>query len=272
MKRGRFWRWLGFFALSLVLFGVFLFVFAPADYFAHGVGLVSRGAVTVQQSSGTFWRGSGTLALARATAHDAAQPLGQVQWIIRPWQLFTGSIVVELQFAGHDTEARATVGVGLRHHTLDNVAIVAPVGYIAPFYPAAGLMGLSGRLRVTAATLEISKEALQGSAELLWEGAASRLLPIAPIGDYKLQVSSQGKRADLRLSTVQGVLQIAGQGEWRLFEDGTLRVQGTIAPSAPQPALEPFLNTFGPPQADGRRSFTFETRLMSLQPAALFPF
>lgn len=270
MKRGSFWRWLGLISLGLVIYGVFLFLFAPADYFARGVALLSRGTVTVQQPTGTFWRGRGTLALARRGAPGAGESLGQVQWTARPWQLVAGSFAIELQFAGNDTEARATVALGLRRHTLNNVAIVAPVSYFTPLYPAATLMGLSGRIRITAASLEISKEALQGSVELLWENAASRLLQIAPLGNYKLQVSGQGKRADLRLNTVQGVLQIAGQGEWRWFEDGTLRLQGTIAPSAPQPALDPFLTTFGPPQADGRRSFTFETQLMPLRSETFF--
>ena len=59
MKRGSFWRWLGLIVLGLVLYGALLCVFAPADYFARGLALLSRGAFTVQQPSGTFWRGSG---------------------------------------------------------------------------------------------------------------------------------------------------------------------------------------------------------------------
>lgn len=271
MKLDPFWRWLGLIALGVVLYGAFLLVFAPAEYFARGVALASGGAVTVREPRGTFWRGRGTLASARPAVEIAA-PLGQLQWTIQPWRLLTGSFVVELQFTGGDAEARATVALGLRRHALDNVAIVAPVGYFTPLYPAATLMGLSGRIRITAATLEISKEALQGSAELLWESAASRLLPLPQAGDYVVQVTGQGKRAGLQIKTLQGVLQVAAQGEWRVLEDGALRLQGTIAASPPQPALEPILNSIGPPQADGRRSFTYETQMTPLRPDTLFPF
>jgi general secretion pathway protein N len=122
-------------------------------------------------------------------------------------------------------------------------------------------MGLAGRLRLTASSFEMRPDELQGSATLRWEGAASRLLPITQTGDYQLLVTGNGKRARLQLSTAQGVLQVDGEGEWRALEDGALRVQGTIAPSTPQPALDPILGALGAPRPDGRRNFNYQTRL-----------
>lgn len=49
MKRGHFWRWLGITVLGLVLYVVFLLVFAPADYVARAVTYFSRNTLVLQQ-------------------------------------------------------------------------------------------------------------------------------------------------------------------------------------------------------------------------------
>lgn len=271
MKRGPFWRWLGLAALALGFYSVFLLAFAPADYLARSVMFLSRGAVILQQPNGTFWRGSGTFALG-PIAPTSAQPLGKVQWTVKPWHLLTGSVVIELKLIGDETDVQGTLGFSLRRYAVYDVVAVAPVRLVAAVYPAASAMGLSGRLRFTSAALEITKDAWQGSGELLWDGAASRLLPITQTGHYKMQLDAAGKRANIRLSTLQGVLQVEAQGEWRALEDGVLRLQGTVAAAPLQPALEPVLNSIGSPQADGRRSFTYETQLIPLHADALFLF
>ena len=272
MKRGHFWRWLGITVLGLVLYLVFLLVFAPADYVARAVTYFSRNTLVLQQPVGTLWHGSGVLVFGRTDLPSPSlPPSGQVQWAIHPWKLLTASLVTDLQFTGEETDVRGTLDLGLRRHILRDVVASAPVSSVASFYPAAAAIGLGGRIRVTTTTFEIRKESVHGTVELLWENAASRLLPITPVGDYKLQLVGQEKRISLRLGTVQGLLQIAADGEWRLLEDGTLRFQGTLASATPQPALEPLLNAIGPLQSDGRRSFSYDTRLTPFKAAALFP-
>ncbi len=268
MKKRPVWRWLGYAALGLLLYTLFLLVFAPADYFVRGVAVLSRRTLNIQQADGTLWRGRGTL----VSANGSAPVLGQVQWVVHPWALLTGSIGAELQFTGNDCEVRANADFGLRRHILRDVVIVAPATVVTQLFPLVGTMGLGGHLRVNAPMIELRKDALQGSAELLWENAASQLLPVNPAGSYKLQANGEGKRLALIITTVQGTLQVAAQGSWNLLDDGALKLQGSLAAAGSQPALEPLLNSIGPAQADGRHTFNYETQYAPFQPATLFPF
>lgn len=264
-RKNSLWHWLGYAALALTLYALFLIVFAPADYFARSVAALTRNAVIIQHPSGSFWRGSGTLLLTNAAS------TGRIQWSLQPWRIVMGSIGAELQLNNDDTDVRATVELGLRRHVLRDVTAAAPVHVIAKFVPLVDAMGFSGRVRLTAPSIALSKEELQGSGELLWEDAATRMFPLNPAGSYNVQFTGQGKRATLSIGTVQGALRITGQGEWRPFEDGILKLQGNIALSSPQPALEPMLSALGPAQADGSRAFNYEMPLTTLQPAILFP-
>jgi general secretion pathway protein N len=258
-------RWLGYAGLGLGLYLLFLLVFAPADYLARAIAQASGRAITIQQPAGTLWRGSGTLTIATASA----QPFGQIRWTLQPWKLITGSLVAHLEFTGTDIEARASAELGLRRHRLRDVLATAPATIAGELVPLAQAMGLNGRLRLNAASIEIGKDALAGSAELLWENAASQLLPANPAGSYRFLFSGEAKRLDLTVTTTEGALEIAAQGHWNALDDGVLKLQGTLAARAPQ--LEPFLAAIGTPQADGRRAFTYDLKLPPLRTEALFP-
>ena len=266
MKRS---AWIGLIVLALLLYGAFLIVFAPATYFVKTVNSLGAGTLALQQPTGTFWNGGADATISRGTA---APIVGQLHWTIHPSRLFVGVVGVDLRFDGAEVQMQTALDFGLRHHTLKNTTVVAPTSIAGLFYPPADFMELSGQFRLAIPAVEISKTGVSGSAELLWNNAASRLLPLQPAGDYKLQINAQETRADLRLSTLQGMLQVNGQGEWRFIGDGALRVQGNIATTSPQPTLDPLLNTIAPVQPDGKHAFTSEVRLRPLQPAALFIF
>jgi len=265
VTRASFSRWAGYAALGLALYLLCLLVFAPADYFARGVTRLTRGALIIQQPAGTLWHGNGALVV----ASTSPQPLGQIRWRLQPWKILTGSIGAEFQLDGPDIDARAAVDVGLRRHVLRDVVAQAPASSVMQFFPAAQTMGLGGRLRLTATEVEIGKDVLNGSAELSWENAASPLLPVKSAGDYTVQLRGEGKQLGLMVATTRGALQVAAQGAWKLFEDGALELQGSLATTTP--ALEEFVRAIGPAQSDGRHGFAYTWRGRPVQTAALFP-
>jgi general secretion pathway protein N len=260
MKRRRVWRWIALGFAGLLLYAILLLVFMPAEYFARIVNALNND-IALQQASGTLWQGRALLANKRA---GAAQ-IGQIRWNIHTWQLLGGALVADLEFSGGGMEGRGTIQAGLRRYLLQGVSATASAPTLSRFYPAANLAGLSGRLQLTADTLEIGQNDVRGSAELIWSDAASRLVPVEKIGTYRLQMTGQGKQVAFVISTVQGVLRIGGKGEWRLFEDGMLRLSGDISPTSAQPSLEPLLNSIGPVRPDGARAFKFETRLTPIK-------
>jgi hypothetical protein len=259
MKRGRVWRWIALSFAGLLLYSILLLVFMPAEYFARAVNALGED-IALQQASGTLWQGQALLTVKRG-----APQVGQIRWNILPWRLLGGALVADLAFSGSGMECRGTIVVGLRRYLLQGVSATAPAPVLSRFYPAANVVGLSGRLELTADTLEIQQNDVRGSAELIWSDAASRLVPVEKIGTYRLQMTGQGKQVALVISTIRGVLRINGNGEWRLFDDGLLRVNGDISPTSPQPSLEPMLNSIGPLRSDGARVFKFETRLAPIK-------
>lgn len=256
MTSRRVWRWIALAVAGLLLYAILLFVFMPAEYVAKAVNAINKD-VSLQQPTGTLWQGSAVLTVKRANPVQK----GQLHWNIHPWRLFGGVLAADLKYAGNGIEGRGTIEAGLRRYLLQGISATATAPVLSKFYPAARLAGLSGRLQLTADTLEIEQDDVRGSAEVVWSDAASRLVPIKNIGTYRLQIVGQGKHVDLAISTVQGVLQVGGKGEWGLFSDGMLRVSGDISPTSPQPSLEPLLSSIGPVQPGGARAFKFETRL-----------
>jgi hypothetical protein len=256
MKLGRVWRWVALAVAGLLLYAFLLVVFMPAEYLARAVNALNNN-VALQRPSGSIWEGSAVLVGKRG----AEKRLGQIRWKIHPWRVFTGAFVADVDFSGNGIEGRGTFEARPQRYILQKVTASAPAPMLSQFYPPASLAGLSGRLQLSAETLEIEQNEIHGDAELVWSDAASRLLPVEKIGTYRLQLTGEGKRIALAVSTVQGVLQIAGKGEWRLFDDGMMRLNGSVSPNSPLPALEPMLSAIGPAQMGGARAFNFETRL-----------
>jgi general secretion pathway protein N len=249
-------RWVALIVAGLLLYAILLVVFMPAEYLARIVNSQNNDIVLLQPT-GSLWEGTAILVGKRGTARR----IGQIRWKIYPWRAFGGALVADLDFSGNGIEFRGTLAARPHSYTLQRVTANAPAPTLSQFYPAANLAGLSGQLQFSADALELEHSDIRGGAELTWTDAASRLVPIEKIGTYRLQLTGEGKHVALNVSTVQGVLQIGGKGEWRLFGDGMLRMNGNISPKSPQPALEPILNSIGPLQASGERLFSFETRL-----------
>lgn len=260
------WKWMAIGTIGVVLYLLFLLVSAPADFFTGRMALLTNNAVILQQAEGSLWRGNAALQLPRLDP----QPLGRLHWTLHPLRLFTGQLGAELALSGNDIDARAVVSASRGRYTLRDTSASIPPKLLALLFPLADVLGLSGQFRLSATTLELDRQSLVGDAEIIWSNAASRLLPLNETGEYRLRVSAKGKRATLTLSTVRGPLQIVGQGEWRLLEDGVFNLQGSITPSPPQPALDPLLNAIGPAQANGARAFNIETRMRPLDTSQLF--
>jgi hypothetical protein len=256
MKRGRFWRWAALIVAGLFLYAVLLVVSLPAEYVARAVHTFNND-VLLQQTFGSAWNGGAMLVGKRN-----GKQLGQLRWKIHPWRLFTGTLTADIEFSGNAIDARAAVDAGLHKYRLSHVTASAPAATLSQFYPAIALAGISGQLLFNAESIELNASDIRGAGELVWTDAATRLIPLDKIGTYRLTLTGQGDHIAMLLSTTQGALRAAGNGEWRLFADGMLRVNGTLSPASPEPVLDSLLNAIGPAQADGAHRFSFETRVL----------
>jgi len=102
-----------------------------------------------------------------------------------------------------------------------------------------------GSLRVKAESLEIGKASVRGAASAEWIDAGLSGLQAPRLGDYRLQITASGDRAELKLATLRGDLRLSGEGEWRLARPRVVQLRGTAEAAAERKDLEPLLRLMG---------------------------
>ena len=65
------------------------------------------------------------------------------------------------------------------------------------------------------------------------------------LGDYRLQITGNGERAEMKLATLRGDLRLTGTGEWRAAQPRVVQLRGTAEASAERKDLEPLLQMLG---------------------------
>jgi len=193
-------------ALSLLaMLGVRL----PAAWLAAPLEAWSAGEVRLANVNGTVWQGSGELWV-RDPARQGWRPWRALRWALRGEALWRGewrveSDLGELAFADWQWVWRG-------------VDTPVPAALLARRLPGAlGKMDWQGDVRLVAGEWRCPPTRLHactGSAELRWDNLASPLLPLAPLGSYRLAVTADGGPARLTVATHAGPLRLSGQGEW----------------------------------------------------------
>ena len=247
------WNW----AISGVCVGllVALVVFAPARWLAQWVHSASGQRLNFVAPRGTVWQGSAQLMVAGSEgSRDAAMLPGLTTWRILPgW----GGVSVHFK-----ADCCAQKALQL---------FVAPVGWGGvkvsisdgqTQWPAALLTGLGtpwntlrpeGQLLVITQGLRVEwvdgTQNLYGRLQLDANEISSSLSTLQPIGSYRLALQG-GARPTLKLDTLEGSLQLTGEGQWI---NQRLQFNG-VASALPDrmDALSNLLNIIG--RRDGARA------------------
>ena len=246
------WRWAAVGAVLGLL--ATLVLFAPARWLSGALADATQGHLLLAAPAGTVWNGTAQLVLTGgAGSSDAAALPDRLRWRLRPtWD----GLSLQLQAPCCTPEPGA-----LRVHLKRGGAriVVADSG---SRWPAALLAGLGTpwntlkpqgdlALATKGLTVEIAQGrlVLAGSAQLDALGMSSQLSPLRPMGSYRL-VLAGGELPTLGLQTLEGALQLTGQGRWvgsRLRFDG----EASAAPDR-EAALSNLLNIIG--RRSGARS------------------
>ena len=244
------WFWAGA-GLALGLAGSAL-ALAPAHWMQSLWQNAGVAALQLDETQGSLWSGSGALTL-RAGSGEAVQLPGRVQWRLRPawdglelqwqadcclqrpwrWSLqpHWGGARLRADDADSQWPASWLNGLGTPWNTLH------PEGQLSLHTDGLSLDWTAQRLHVDG---RVQVDALH---------MASRLSTLRPLGSYRVQLQG-GATPSLQLNTLEGALQLSGQGEW---VGGRLRFRGEAsARPEQQEALANLLNILG--QRDGARS------------------
>lgn len=243
------WVWAGLGACA----GLFLalLIWAPATWLAWGVAQASQSRVVLQSARGSVWNGSAQLLLSGGEGSRDAQALpGRVQWKIQP-----GWLSVKLSFNADCCMTEPThwvaraEGTSLHLSTADHRSqwpAVLLSGLGAPWNSLQATGQLTLQTQGLALQWAAGRLLLQGQVELQAVQMASRLSTLKPMGSYRIVLRGTpggSPTPDLSLSTLEGPLQLTGQGQW---VGARLRFTGEAsAEEGSESALTNLLNIIG---------------------------
>lgn len=221
---------------------IFLVANLPASWAGVVLERASGGALVLGDAQGTAWKGRGALGLRSAGAY---RRLADLQWRCNPLGALGGRLTVVLSGSGRDAQLRAGISLGRAGASFQNVDATAPATIVEQIFPAAAFAKPEGRLRVQSDSLEIGDGRARGAATIEWLDAGLGGFQVTRLGDYRLQLTASGERADLRLATPRGDLRLNGQGEWRAAQPRLLQLRGTAEAAAGRKDLEPLMRALG---------------------------
>jgi general secretion pathway protein N len=234
---------------------------APASWLDGIIRQASEGRLRMTDTQGGLWNGSGRLVLANIDSTDAGrdQPSddslisgvqipGRCNWQLNPWPLFLAQLDIRLKLE-HMKETVSIKGnrqklVGsagsfdLPQIRMDRLG--SPWNTIQP----------SGALSVRWEPFQVDQGKFIGKAVVTVAQAASALSNVRPLGSYRIDIDSNGQKAQISISTLNGPLQLDGQGDWTLR--GGLKFLAYAKATAEQLKLQPLLSLLG--KRDGDRT------------------
>lgn len=245
------WRW----ALAGACLGgaAALVGYAPAYWLANGLAWATQGQLQLREPRGTVWNGSAQWVLTGGNASRDQMALpGRVSWQMRP-----GLTALAMRWNADCCMAQP---LPIRIQPRWGGATITLATHQSQ-WPAALLAGLGtpwntiqpqGQLLLKTQNLSLALNAgrlqVGGSADLDVMAVTSRLSTIQPLGSYRVRIEG-GDMTSLQLSTLDGALQLQGQGQW---VGQRLRFQGEAwAAEGREAALANLLTMIG--QRSGKR-------------------
>lgn len=201
------WQLIGF---GLGVYALGLVASAPATLIDANLLNRTQGRLGLVEARGTLWSGTGQIELRDANRRNAIAR--HVAWRMRPAYLLQGQLRYEVGF--DHAPKRFSVAILPSRIELPEAEINLPAGALALAVPKLAPLELTGELTLRVARLGIDRGAPRGNATLQWRAAGSALSPVAPLGDYELHLEGDGSVLRASLRTLQGPLQLTGQGAW----------------------------------------------------------
>jgi general secretion pathway protein N len=235
-------------------------VLAPAIWLAQAVNAASLGRVQLRQASGSLWNGSAQWVLtAGARASDIQALPGAVHWRLRP-QWGTQGPGLSLQVSADcctssPLSLQWLPGQGGGDITLADGQSRWPAELLTGLGAPWNTLQAQGWIRVNSqqAQLHSSPQGWRMGGQLRLQAldVSVRLSTLRPLGSYQLDVQG-GARTTLSLTTLNGRLQLSGQGHWQGQGQGLVFSGEASAEPEHEAALNNLLNLMG--QRQGSRS------------------
>lgn len=198
---------LGSFAAALL---ATLIALAPATLIDSQLARATDGRLRLAGAQGTLWSGAGWIEV-----RDPAGRAGvarRVAWRVLPESLLHARLMADVEL---DQGAKPfPLALSPSRVEIANVGITLPAAALALGVPKLAPLRLTGEIRLSISQLSLERGRLAGDATLQWRAAGSALTPVSPLGEYELSLKAAGAAVHATLRTLEGPLQIDGEGSW----------------------------------------------------------
>ena len=242
-------------ALAGALFGGLLSLawHVPAAWLGNALSQATQGRVLLQEAQGSVWTGSAWVVLTAGPGASSAQALpSRLRWEVRPQ--WSGDWRVQLHadcclaqaWTWHFTPSLS--GLALR---LSDTPLRLPAHLLSGLGTPWNTVQPQGQLTLQSRQLQLTWSSAQqlqftGELSLQLDNLSSQLTTLRPMGSYRVSLQGQ-PQPTVRLTTLEGRLQLHGQGTWVAHR---LQFQGEAHAATPadEPVLTHLLSVLGPRQ------------------------
>jgi len=238
------WRLIG---LGLAAYTLVLIAAAPATLIDARLEQASAGRLRLAEASGTLWSGTGQIEIRDANRHSGIAK--SIAWRVRPAYLLLGKLRYEVAL-DHATQ-HFPVTISLSRIEVADADINLPAEALGLGVAKLAPLGLSGDMLLHVARLAFRRGSVQGNATLQWRGAGSAYTRVSPLGDYELRLEGSGTAVQASLRTLQGPLQLDGQGSWASGRNPVFQGNARVPPQQLQ-QLAPLLRMIAIDRGEGR--------------------
>jgi general secretion pathway protein N len=201
------WQLLG---IGLGVYALALIAAAPATLIDAGLEQATEGKLRLAEARGTIWSGAGLLDIRDSNRRSGVAK--SIAWRVLPTYLLLGQLRCDVVL--DQTARRFPVTLSMQRFELADADINLPAASLGLGVPKLAPLGLTGDVLLHIARLSIGRDTIQGNATLQWKAAGSAYAPVSPLGDYELRFEGEGTTVRAALRTLQGPLQLDGQGSW----------------------------------------------------------
>jgi len=240
------------FAIGLAAYALALIASAPASLIDAGLRHITDSRLRLAATQGTLWSGSGQFEI-----RDSNRVTGisrNMDWRIKLSALPRGQLIYEIDFG--QSRHPFLVTLSPFRIALTDTDIDLPAAALALGSPRLAALNLTGDILLHIDSLSIGREQTLGKLSLQWRNAGSAYTPISPLGDYELNLDSDGKTIQALLHTLDGPLQLDGKGSWANGGNPDLRAVASIPPQHQQ-QLGPLLRMIATERDAGNFEFQF---------------
>lgn len=241
-------------ALAGALFGGLLSLVwhVPAAWLGNALSQATQGRVLLQEAQGSVWEGSALVVLSAGPGATSAQALpSRLRWEVSPQ--WSGDWLVQLHADCCLTQAwtwRFTPSFSGLTLRLSDTPLRLPAHVLTGLGTPWNTVQPQGQLTLQSRQLQLtwSAQPLQftGELSLQLDNLSSQLTTLRPMGSYRVNLQGQ-PQPTVQLSTLEGRLQLRGQGTWVA---NRLQFQGEAEAATPadEPVLTHLLSVLGPRQ------------------------